>query len=196
MEPIWIVIIIVVLIAIYYFWSRLQPPKPGTPRINDEQPDVFEFDPDTDQLAPIIRRKVRFVAPPQNMRGGKQRVTITPDKLPSTQGAEPPAAKNISLDVMVIEPQVQLAETNEYVYDFDPPLELTIFYKKEDAAKTTLDDNGVPRLSIITGYHSPDGWKFERLSTTVTPDPQTEGGTLTAQVSTLHPQDPAWVGHP
>lgn len=196
MELGWIVIIIVVLIVIYYFWSRLQPSKPGTPRINDEQPDVFEFDEDTNQIAPNVRRKVRFVAPPQNMPGGKQRVKITADKLPSTQGAEPPAAKNITLDTIVIEPQVQLAETNEVIYDFDPALEMTIFYKQSDAAKTTLDENGVPRLSIITGYHGNDGWKFERLPTTVTPDSENGGGTLTGQVSTLHPQDPAWVGHP
>ncbi|RIK24605.1 MAG: hypothetical protein DCC52_12225 [Chloroflexi bacterium] len=158
---------------------------------------MFTFDPESDALKPMSRRKVTITAPAQMLRGARRKLVVEAQPLPSLGELKIPANKGIEkLLVLVIDDRVRDAETRDEVYEFEKPLTYVIEYTKEDIAATTLNADGTPRLSIVTGYQTQDGWKFERLPTKVTPNPKTGGGTLTAQVKTLQPLDPKWISIP
>jgi|GEM_PF-2658431 hypothetical protein len=197
MNPFILIGIAIVLLVIFYFLFRRTPevPPPGGKGSADE--DTFVFDPTQEAARAFARRKVTVIAPAQMMDGIQRRLVVEADSLPTLPAMEIPKEKGIdALGVLVINDRVRLADSDQEVYEFDPPLTYVIEYTKEDAASAPTNLDGTPRLSIVTGYHAEDGWKFERLPTTLQPDSATGGGTLTAQIANMHPKDPKWIGNP
>lgn len=194
-----IIIVVVVLVVLYLLFRRSQPaPPPANGNGGDGDSTTFTFDTERDALVPTVARKVTIVAPSRTIGQAKHKVTVEPRPLKDVgDWTKPPDGKGIDeLVVLVINPAVRDDVTKEELYDFPTALEYTVQYLPEDAAKSTLDADGKPRLSIITGYSADDGWKWERHETTVTPDSKTGGGTLTAKINQLHPKDPQWIGRP
>lgn len=117
-------------------------------------------------------------------------LTIRSNPLPSESVPTAPANKGIQGIIRwVIEPDIR-DQNNDPVYDFDPPLTVSIDFQADDVQAA----GGKPRLSIITMYKDGNTWKFERLNTMVTGS--ASGGTLTASVRNLHPRDPFALGFP
>jgi hypothetical protein len=56
--------------------------------------------------------------------------------------------------------------------------------------------DGKPLISLITYYKEGSGWKWERLKTTVICTAPCETGSLSAQITTLRPNDPMADGSP
>lgn len=189
MDPIILLVIVVfVLFVLVALGARMQyrEDSPDSPVNLDA---TFEFDEDSEQLSPTARRKTSIFAPAQDSPGGKRKLDITAMPLPDLTGATPPAEKGIdALLVTVLNPSVRFADSDLAVNDFSPALTLIVDYKPEDAMATTME-NGIPRLSLATVYQSEDGWRFERLDTEVKPNVE-GGGTLTALLNTLQPNDP------
>lgn len=195
--PFTVVFIAVVLIVIFYFLSRRQRPVPNPPGVSETESDTYEFAPDDQSLSPVAGRIVRVVAPAQMIGGAKRRLQVIPRPLSGVGEASVPAGKNFALITLVLNPEVQRLDNGDPVSDFPDPLTLTFYYTARDAAATDKNADGSPQLSIISGYLSKnDGWRMERLDTTVTPDPNTGGGTLEAKLDTLYPNDPQWIGRP
>lgn len=193
-----IIIAVIALIVLIYLWQRRRT-SPPAPRIDDGKPDsdTFEFTPDMESVTPTAARRVRVEAPAQRVRGAQRRLVVEAQPLPRLADLEAPRHKGIdALQVLFFNPLVRLADTDEPVYDFTDPLTVTVFYTADDAAMTAKDMQGKPRLAIITGYQSEDGWRFERLGGELQPDPDTGGGTCTVRVKTLQPKDPMWIGNP
>jgi hypothetical protein len=158
---------------------------------------MFTFDPQQNVAKPPSRRKVTVTAPVQKIGGAKRRLRVEAGDLPTLAEIQVPKGKGIdALLVLVINDRVLFADSDQEIYEFDPPLSYAIEYTKEDAAAAPQDANGIPKLSIVTGYQAEDGWKFERLDTQVEPNPATGGGMLTAKQSNMHPKDPKWIGIP
>ncbi len=189
----WLVVIIFIVLGAlaYYFWrsqNRLRTPSEGEP-----MPQTFDFD----EQEGRVRRKLRVIAAEQTVAGKRQKVRIELRALPDVTNLKPPPEKQIdALLSVVINPVVYASETGESLTTFNPPLTVTVHYKKQDAEMTTESKDGTPQLSLVSAYESDDGWRFEKLPTTVTPNSGGNGGTLTAQLSTLEPGDPLWVGKP
>jgi hypothetical protein len=195
MDPIILLVIVVfVLLVLAALWARTQSRtgSPDGPVIPD---DTFDFDEDSDQIAPTARRKTHIVAPAQDTPDGKRRLDITANALPNLTGVTPPPEKNIdAILVTVLNPSVRFLDSDIEVNDFAPPLTLVVDYKAEDAEATTTE-GGKPRLSLAAVYQSNEGWRFERLNTDVTPYAE-GGGTLTASLGTLQPNDPVVMCRP
>ncbi len=192
----WILVILaIVLIVLFYYLARSRSgPREALPP-EDNVPQTFDFE-EQEGIAAPTRRRLRIVAPPQTRRGKRQQVRIELKPLPALGETKPPPEKRIDeILAVVVNPMVYAAETGEPLETFDPPLTVTISYKKQDAARTTMN-NGVPQLSIVTVYESDKGLRFEKLATQVTPDADGNGGTLTADLYTLAPNDPLCVGKP
>jgi hypothetical protein len=197
MNPFILIGIAIVLLVIFYFLFRRTPevPPPGGKGSTDEE--TFVFDPKQEATRAFVRRKVTVTAPAQIVGGVKHNLTVEADSLPALPEMEIPKEKGIdALVVLVINDRVHLADADQEIYEFDPPLTYVIEYTKEDTASAPANLDGTPRLSIVTGYRADDGWKFERLPTTVQPNSETGGGTLTAQIANMHPKDPKWIGNP
>lgn len=193
----WFVVILFVVLAIvaYYFW-RSQNERLRAPSSEDEMSQTFDF-PEQAGAVALNRRTLRIIAPTQIVRGKKQKIRVELAPLPAIGVLKPPPEKGIdALLALVVNPMVLAQDTGDALTAFDPPLTITVQYKKEDAAETSTDEKGIPKLSIVCGYEAEDGWRFEKLPTTVTPDAKGNGGTLTAQLKTLAPKDPLWVGKP
>lgn len=185
------------LLVIFYFLFR-RAPAPG-PDENGKtlEEDVFTFDPQRDLLKPVCRRKVTVTAPVQTIAGVKHRLRVEARDLPNLPDIQVPDGKGIdALLVLVIDDRVLLDDSDQEVYDFEQPLVYTIEYTNEDADAAPKNDDGTPKLSIVTGYLAEDGWKFAQLGTTLEANPSTGGGTLTARQWTMHPKDPKWIGIP
>jgi hypothetical protein len=198
MSPFPILGIAFLLLAIFYFLFRRTPNKALEPDENGgPDDDMFIFDPDLEAVKFQASRKVTVNAPAQTINGTLRKLTVEANTLPKLPDLQVPAGKGIEkLLVLVIDDRIRTKDTREEVYQFDSPVTYTIEYTKEDAAATTKNADGTPRLSIVAGYQAADGWKFERLKTTVTPNPRTGGGTLTAKIKNLQPKDPKWIGIP
>lgn len=185
------------LLVIFYFLFRRAPASGPDETGKSTEQDTFTFDPQSDTLKPVSRRKVTVTAPAQTIAGVKRRLRVEAKDLPSLEDIQAPEGKGIlKLLVLLIDDRVMLADTDEEIYEFDPPLTYAVEYTQEDAAAAPKNADGTPTLSIVTGYPAEDGWKFERLDTKVESNPATGGGTLTAEQWTMHPQDPKWVGIP
>lgn len=185
------------LLVIFYFLFRRAPgPGPDEKGKSAEQ-DTFVFDPQSDTIKPVSRRKVTVTVPAQTIAGVKHRLRVEAKDLPGLEDIQVPQGKGIDkLLVLLIDDRVMLADTDEEIYEFDPPLTYAVEYTQADAAAAPKNADGKPTLSVVTGYLAEDGWKFERLNTTVESNPVTGGGTLTAEQRTMHPLDPKWVGVP
>jgi hypothetical protein len=193
--PFLVVFIAVLLIVLFYFLSKRQSRQADSP----EDPDTFDFEPDTQSVTPTVLRKVRVVAPVQTFGDTKQRVYVQANPFPpGVDQVNIPSGKGIdALLTLVIEPVVRRLDNDAEVNDFSDELSLTIYYTAKEVAATELDSFGRPMLSIVSGYRDEsEVWRLERLDTRVTPDPNTGGGTLTAKLKTLHPKDPQWIGRP
>lgn len=195
MDPILLlaIVIFVVLVAIA-LWRTQQ----GTNRVDIVTPTTqeFEFDEDTQNITRMTMRKIRITAPPQTREGKQYNLNVVPQPLPNTQNVVIPEGKNLdALVTPVLNPRVEYADNVQELYIFDPPLTVRINYDKQDADAAQSVD-GVPQLSIVTGYNTADGWKLERLATTVIPDSETGGGICTALLSNLQPADPIFLGRP
>lgn len=198
MDPvILLVLVLFILLVLFALLTRREPPPgPDGPHVDDDG-QTFTFDPEPENLQMSVRRKTVFLVPPQKIAGPGRQVQILLRPLPRPDGLTIPSGKGIdALDVLFLNPYAALSDTGEEVYDFDPPLTVTMYYTAEDAEKAARDEKGAPLMSIITGYESESGWKFERLPTTPMPDAETGGGTLKAPLTTLHPRDPMWAGRP
>ncbi|MBI4674378.1 MAG: hypothetical protein HY741_22265 [Chloroflexi bacterium] len=190
-----IVAFVVFVIVVYYFWHS-QNEGVGAPPSEDNVAQTFDYE-EQDGAAALVRRKLRVVVPAQKGKGKPQKVRIDLKRLPALDSLKPPPEKHIdALLAVVINPVIFASESGEQLTTFDPPLTITIHYEEQDAALTTNSSDGVPQLSIVTVYESSDGWRFEKLQTTVSPNPNGNGGTLTAQVTTLEPDDPFCMGMP
>ncbi len=146
-----------------------------------------------------VTRTVSIRARTQNVGGQTYEVDIVADPLPGDVPTKPPVGKGIDgLIRTVIEPRVRVKGTDKEVYEFNPPLIVTIDFDAEDAKAAPRDEKtGKPRLSILTLYKDLKGeWRWERLKTTVTCEKDCAKGQLTAEVSTLHPNDPWAEGWP
>lgn len=184
------------LLVVFYFLFRRKPAQsPGQDDKLAEQ-DVFIFDPAREQIKPLSRRKVTVMAPAQTVAGVKRKLRVEAKNLP-TIDVQVPQGKGIdALLVLVIDDRVMLADSDQELFEFNPPLTYSIEYTKEDAEGVSKNVDGTPKLSIVTGYRADDGWKFERLNTKVEPNSATGGGTLTAELANMHPKDPKWIGNP
>lgn len=199
MSPFPILGIAFLLLAIFYFLFRRTSNKAVDPDENGgtNDDDMFIFDPDLDAVKFQASRKVTVNAPDQTINGTRRKLIVEANTLPKLADLKVPAGKGIEkLLVLVIDDRIRTKDTREEVYEFDSPVTYTVEYTKEDAAATTKNAEGTPRLSIVAGYQTADGWKFERLKTTVTPNPRNGGGTLTAKIKNLKPKDPKWIGIP
>jgi hypothetical protein len=196
MDPILLLVLVVfVLLVLFAVAQRIQKngDTPGEPIIAD---DAFDFEEDTENISPTVRRKTRIVAPVQSAGGGKRKLTIRPMPLQNLTGVTPPPEKGIdAILVTVLNPSARFVDSETEVYNFDPPLTLMVSYKPEDQAATS-SQNGTPQLSLATVYQSEKGWRFERLPTTVRPNSTNEGGTLIASLKTLQPNDPVVMCRP
>jgi len=192
----WLVILVaIVLFALFYFLARSRGGLREPPTLEDNVPQTFEFQ-EQESIAAPTHRNLRIIAPQQNSRGKRQKVRIELKPLPALGEMKPPPEKRIDEILAVVSnPAVYAAETGEQLETFDPPFTVTLTYKKQDAARTELL-NGAPQLSIITVYESEKGLRFERLATKVSPNPDGDGGTLTANLTTLAPNDPLCIGKP
>jgi len=200
MNPILLLVIVALIILIILaLWgrSRQNQGESGKDDGNNANEDVFTFTENTDESAiPVAARTVQIAAPVQTLRGKATHLKIVANPLSQVGAPVLPEGKGIDqLMVLVLNSSVRDSQTDDELYEFSPPLRMTINYKAADASKAPTDDKGVPRLSIVTGYQVDNGWRFERLPTTVTPGAN-GGGTLQANISTLHPQDPHWIGVP
>lgn len=198
-NPFILLAIAIGLLVIFYFLFRRTPAQaPGqNEKGGNGEEEMFTFDPKQDVAKPVSRRKVTIIAPTQTIGGVKRKLRVEAKDLPTLAGIQVPKGKGIdALLVLVMDDRVLFADSDQEVYEFDPPLTYVIEYTKEDAAAAPKDDKGTPRLSIVTGYPTEDGWKFERLDTLVEPNPANGGGTLTAKLSKMNPKDPKWIGQP
>ena len=92
-------------------------------------------------------------------------------------------------------------ETEIFEFPSGEEVTLQIEYTAEDALGSDYnpaDPEDKPKLSIITGWGRVDNivTTWQRNETTVTPNRETGGGTLTTTFTELHPNDPQWVGRP
>lgn len=198
-NPFILLALAIALLVIFYFLFRRLPAGATNPDGNGgtSKDEMFSFDPQRDGIKPVSRRKVTVTAPAQTIGGKKHKLRVEAKELPTLAEIQVPKGKGIdALIVLVIDDRVLFADSDQEVYEFNPPLTYTIEYTKEDAAAAPKDGNGAPRLSIVTGYPADNGWKFERLDTQVEPNTATGGGTLTAKLSKLYPKDPKWIGQP
>lgn len=148
------------------------------------------------QGQPHVVRNVSLEGQDQRYKRTTKKLDIQAAPLPDLSDAKPRPDKGIEgLVTVVMHPLVRFQDADEIIEIFDPPLELDVEYTQADVQATTLDDKGAPRLSLCLGYPTEQGWKWERLKTRVTPSSDS-AGTLHAQVRTLHPQDPVWIGRP
>lgn len=197
MDPIIILILVVfaVLVGVAILWSR-RSPKAESP-MDETLTEIFEFTPDEQGAVPTIARRTRIVAPGQRVNNATQKIRVIAQPLPQINNLVIPAEKGIdSLDILLINPVVRLADSDQELNEFDPPLTVTVWLDKQDMTAGKLTADGAPAMSLITGYQAADGWKFERLSTERSFNPETGGGTLSAQIRTLTPKDPVWAGFP
>lgn len=194
MQPVLLLVIaffiVLVLIVLTASGRRGRPAPPPT------DADTFDFEADNDAAIPTVRRATHIVAPVQQINGSPRHLSISVTQLPNMTGVQPPPEKDIAaIFAVIINPRVVIAGTETEVYDFADSLTVTVNYTGEDAAAYPVGADGNPTLSLATAYQTDDGWKFEKLATTVTPD-NSGGGTLTAALSTLHPKDPLIGCHP
>ena len=150
-----------------------------------------QFDPDTASVG----RLVTITAPVQERQGAQRALKIQAAPLPNLSRVKPNGAKGIEQVIAVVMNPVVYADDDTPINDFKPPLEVSVQFTKADVKKTALDAKGVPQLSLAVVYSSDDGWKWERLKTRVTLD-ASGGGTLSAKLRTLRPQDPIVMCRP
>ena len=194
MDPILLLVIVVFVLLVLFAIGQRSQRNSTTPGDAITSEDTFEFEEDSENVTPTARRKTKIVAPTQRAAKGKLQIRALP--LPGLAGATPPPEKGIdAILVNVLNPSARFASDDAQVFDFDPPLTLVVRYKAEDEKATTLK-NGTPQLSLATVYQSDKGWRFERLDTSVQPDADGNGGTLTAYLKTLHPNDPVVMCRP
>jgi hypothetical protein len=91
-------------------------------------------------------------------------------------------------------PVVRYIDTGQEVSQFEPPLDVSVQFTEADAKATTLDSNGVPKLSLGVAYPADGGWKWEKLKTHVTKEGS--GGTLHAKLHTLHSKEALFISKP
>lgn len=197
MDPILLLVILIfVVLVAFALWQSQQNPKRNAPEGVEPTTEEFEFDEDTENVTRTSMRKIRITAPPQARDGTRVKLRIQPQPLPNVQDLTIPEGKNLdALVTTVLNPRVEYADNGQEINTFDPPLILRVNYKKQDA-DATQTVNGAPQLSLVTGYRTNNGWKLERLATTVIPDDKTGGGICTASVSNLQPADPIFLFRP
>lgn len=181
-----IVVIVVVLIALY--WQS----RPGRKTNMLGPKDLFQFD----TTNPNVKRKVSISAEPQLLDGRLQPLKVVADPLPEMEiPVELLRKKSIRKVFPIIEPRVFAQGSEKPLYDFKPPLHISAEFTAadvEDAQKQT----GSRELMLYTGYmDSGRTWHVERLKTTMTWTNEKEGGTLEADIFTLHPEDPVYEGY-
>lgn len=194
MDPIIVLILVLFVAVVLILALRRNNTTPDTPGERAASDETFEFGAD-ENLATPVRRRVQIVAHAQNVRGKLQKVRV--DAMAMPMMGELPALPNKGIDeflVAVMNPTVRVVETGEPLYEFDPPLEVTIYFNSQDMSRTTLQ-NDLPQLSITTGYESGEGWRFEKLPTQVQMTEQ-NSGTLFAKLYTLQPKDPLFATRP
>ncbi len=191
MDPILLLVIalfILLILAVVVARLRRESGQSG-------QADTFEFDEDTDSVSPTTQRHTLIRAPVQTIGGVKHRLSVVANPLPMGGIPDVPPDKGIEeLVLTVINPAVRTADTGEELFDFNPPLEITVNYKEQDAGSAQTAQ--APRLSLVTLYPVEGGWRMERLPTQVQPDKVEGGGTLSAKIRTLRPSDPVAIGRP
>lgn len=144
-----------------------------------------------------VSREVTLDVRPQHHKGTLRRIAAEMTPLPDMTGVTPTAGKGIAeIIVWVMNPVVMWEDNHDEVYEFEPPLALTVAYSAEDAKATTADDKGIPQLALVLAYKAEDGWKWERLPTRVEPSSPGGAGKLSAKLHTLHPKDPVAIGRP
>ncbi|HZQ09366.1 MAG TPA: hypothetical protein VFD70_22500 [Anaerolineae bacterium] len=144
-----------------------------------------------------VERQVEINAPPQHHQGARRKIAIEAAPLPDLRGVAPEKEKGIEeIITVIINPIVRFEDSRAEVYQFEPPLDVTVQYTEADVKATTLDEQGIPKLSLIVAYQASDGWKWERLKTRVNPSLPGGAGTLHAKLHTLRPKDPIAMGRP
>ncbi len=144
-----------------------------------------------------VRRNLTVDAKAQRHQGASRKITVEAGALPDLTNVTPGKDKGIDAIVQVVmNPIVRYADSREEVIEFEPPLEIVIDYTAEDAKATTLNAEGIPQLSITQAYQTPEGWKWERLKTRVSPTSPGGPGTLHTQLHTLRPKDPLMITRP
>lgn len=200
MDPILLLVIAALVVLILVVVLSRKAGKRTDPPLNDADTETFEFPADETGLTPITRRRTLVRVAPRTIGGVPRKLLVTAAPLSLPDDLTPPQSKNIAeLVVAVINPSVRIAGTDQEVYEFDPPLELTVDYTSADADKGKAAGASAavaPELSLITVYNDGSDWRYERLATTVNHDAATNSGTLTAPLETLHPQDPVAIGRP
>lgn len=198
MDPILIIVLVIFLVLVLLaVTTRNRSNGTNGQPASDPNATTYDFDVDTEGVIPTVGRRVRIQAPGQNVNGAMRKLDITAMPLPRVGELTLPPEKGIqSLDILVLNPSARIAGTNQELYVFDPPLTVSVELTPEDMQYSQTEISLPRTRSIITGYESESGWRFERLPTTMSANNATGGVTLTAQVNTLNPKDPMWAGRP
>ena len=172
-----IIAAIAALLIILYLLTR----RPGAT--------IRTFDPERPGLIVSVTRRTTIVAPSQNGHA----VQIALDRLVGPPGPAPAAKGLGSFVVEVIHPTFTDTVTDQPLSTFSPPLTVTVNYTAEDAGGTSAGKvaGATPNLTLGTYYMAEDGWRFQKLDTSIDPAAMT----LTAQVSSLTPADPIGIWH-
>jgi hypothetical protein len=196
MDPLILLVLVIFAVLVIIVLGQRAQRGGQVPDDSTFTEETFEFPEDAESLKPTARRNTSIVAPMQSTASGMRKLAISALPLPDLSSAIPPPEKGIdAILVTVLNPDVRFADTDAEVYDFDPVLRVTVNYKPEDRDATTMED-GKPRLSLATVFESEGGWRFERLATAVVPDAEGGGGTLSALLETLQPDDPVVMCRP
>lgn len=156
---------------------------------------VFDF-----PVSKNVRHHVQVIAPPQMVNGKRVDVQVTAGRL-----REPPSeGKGIHVLETVIDLVVRPVGSKRELFNFEPPLTITIQLCAETAKRAEKlatqsvmsvkrVPRGKPKLYIFTCYRDKsDKWRWQKLNSR--PDRLGRWPALTAKITTLHPKDPQGIG--
>ena len=178
-----------VLVILYYLRRQFELEDQDWPQVYESE--TFVFEPDRDSMAPHVKRRTVIRAPQQRTPLGLRGVQIETLPLPPDPTAPPPPDTGIRRFVTrAIHFQARDRLTGATLFDFDPPLEITVEFEPEDTQEVARHPDGTPRLALNTFWEAADGPRWEKLRTRVRSDPPSDRGQLVAELRTLHPNDP------
>lgn len=170
---------------------------------------VFEFD---SNGTTVLRRTV-IVIPPQNNKAGD--FTIKPGSLPTDKvpltlkkdilpGSKlyPPDKKTDATTLLTFVISPSILSAGKPITTFDPSLRMTLEYNASDydlaCSRVKCESNQPPPLRVINLYKADETWHWQGLDNTkvVCGGSSCITGTLSAEISTLQPDDPEGTGSP
>jgi hypothetical protein len=135
-----------------------------------------------------VERQVTINPRDQHHQGAHRKIKVESASPADLSNVKPNGANGIEqVLAVVMRPVVRYADSGQDISQFEPPLDITVRFTDADVKATTLDANGLPRLSLGAVYPADGDWKWQRLKTHVSKDG--DGGTLQAKLHSLHPDE-------